>query len=87
MKRVLAGLALFALCALPFAPSANADEYKRYESDMFLRYIAYAVHPIGIALEYGVGRPIHWLVSRPDLDIWTGHKVDEDVTYEYFEWE
>ncbi len=49
-----------------------------------LRLCAYALHPIGTALEYGVCRPIHWLVSRKHLRIIFGHNVNEDD--KYFEW-
>lgn len=86
MKKLSVVLLLTAaLCALP-SPAA-AHEYDRDDSDMWIRYLAYALHPIGIALEYGVTRPIHWLVSSsPNRSIIFGHKVTEDINYDYFEW-
>jgi len=39
-----------------------------------LRIAAYAVHPIGFALEWLVTRPIHALVSQPELEKVFGHK-------------
>ncbi len=39
-----------------------------------LRIAAYAVNPIGYALEWLVARPIHALVSQPELQKVFGHK-------------
>ena len=63
-----------------------AHDYDRDDSDYPLRYVAYLVHPVGIAVEYAVLRPIHWLVSRPNLNIVFGHETDKD-TENKFEWE
>ena len=87
MRKKLALLWLVAALTVCFAPAASAHQYDRDNSDMWLRYVAYALHPVGIALEYGVTRPIHWVVSQPHLNIVFGHKVTEDVSYNYFEWE
>lgn len=85
-KRIFAALLLGAMM-FAVAPAANADEYDRDDSDMWLRYVAYAVHPIGIAVEYYVLRPIHYVVSKPDLNIWFGHEVTEECSYDYLRWE
>lgn len=75
---------LFAL-ALLLAPTAGwSHDYDRDDSDYPLRYVAYAVHPVGIAVEYTVLRPIHWIVSRPVLNVIFGHDPREDDIY--FEW-
>ena len=87
MRKKLALVFFLAALIVSFAPAASAHEYDREESDMWLRYVAYALHPVGIALEYGVARPIHWVVSQPNLNILFGHEVSEDASYEYFEWE
>jgi len=64
---------------------ASAHDYQRGSTDgHVLRLVAYVVHPIGIALEYGITRPVHWVASQPHLDILLGHKAAPgDV---YFEW-
>ena len=79
-------VALFALALLALPLSAPAHEYDRNDSDYPLRYIAYVAYPLGIAVEYGVLRPIHWVVSRANLSIIFGHepRAGED---NYFTWE
>ena len=86
MKKTLLA-ALFALALLGLPATSQAHVYDRDDSDYPLRYVAYAVHPIGIAVEYALLRPIHWVVSRPNLDIIFGHdprREAEECTY--FEW-
>ncbi|MCL5271639.1 MAG: hypothetical protein M1457_14040 [bacterium] len=83
-KLLVAALLATALLALP--ARAGAHEYVRGDSDYPLRYIAYALHPFGIAVEYTVLRPIHWVVSQPDLDIVFGHEPTPDESKNYFEW-
>jgi|SRR5581483_11175561 len=39
-----------------------------------LRLAAYALHPVGYALEWLVTRPIHAVVSQPELERIFGHK-------------
>jgi hypothetical protein len=85
MKKLMCA-ALFA-AALMLAPGrAGAHTYDRDDSDYPLRYVAYALHPLGIAAEYLVLRPIHWVVSRPNLDIVFGHEPHESDDPNYFEW-
>jgi len=82
-KRVYALMFALALLALPALSQAHS--YDRDDSDYPLRYVAYAVNPIGIAVEYGVLRPIHWIVSQPSLCIIFGHVPREGD--ETFVWE
>ena len=63
---------------------ALAHDYDSDDSDYPLRYAAYVVHPVGIAVEYAVLRPIHWVVSRPHLRVIFGH--DPRPKDKYFEW-
>jgi len=65
--------------------TARADSYQRLSTDgHVLRLVAYVLHPVGIVLEYGITRPVHWVVSQPHLDILLGHKAQPgDV---FFEW-
>lgn len=83
-KTLLAGAFALALLAMPSLGSAH--QYDRDDSDYLPRYVAYAVYPIGIALEYGLLRPIHYMVSQPDLCIIFGHQPCESEDYDYFEW-
>ena len=77
LHRSLAGLALCAL-VLASASPALADEYDARRAGHPLRLVAYAVHPIGVALDWLLFRPGHWLVSQPGLDYVFGHDVDEE---------
>ena len=87
MRKYLLAVA-FALMVLALPSVSQAHVYDRDDSDHPLRYLAYAVHPIGIALEYAVLRPIHWVVSQPNLDIIFGHEPrPEKEKGTYFKWE
>ncbi len=79
-------IALFALCVLAVTQTSHADRYQRAQNDNPFRLVAYVLHPIGIAAEYVVMRPVHWVVSQPQLDVVFGHQshVRDDGTY--FEW-
>lgn len=70
------GFMLTALIAMLMAVPirSQAHDYDRDDSDHPLRYIGYALHPLGIAVEYGVLRPIHCFVSAtPRRNLWFGH--------------
>ena len=71
MKKALYAV-LLALALLAVPTRAAAHQYDRDDSDYPLRYVAYVVHPIGIAIEYALLRPIHYLVSQPNASIWFG---------------
>ena len=86
MKNKLMGV-LFALALLLIPAISQAHDYDRDDSDYPLRYVAYVVHPFGIAAEYAVLRPIHWLVSRPNLDILFGHEPRKSDEKDFFKWE
>ena len=66
MKRSIAGLSLVALLALSGSawavPNDEYDDSQAYP----LRVAAYILNPVGVALEYVIFRPIHWVVSRND---------------------
>lgn len=79
--------ALFAATLLLAPSTAQAHEYDRDDSDYPLRYVAYVFYPVGMAVEYAVLRPIHWLVSQPHADIAFGHEPREPEDHNYMEWE
>ncbi len=63
------------LCAVPFR--SQAHEYDTDDSEHPLRVIAYALHPVGIAAEYLIFRPIHCLVSYNETTAWLfGHETE-----------
>ena len=55
---------LFSLSSVSFA-----DQYKRGSEDDYPgRILAYVVHPFGMALEYAVTRPVHWITKQTELN-------------------
>lgn len=61
--------------ALAFlASSASADDYDPKRAGHPLRIAAYILHPVGVALDYLIMRPAHWLVSHEPLDEIFGHE-------------
>jgi hypothetical protein len=76
-SRSYAALALVAL-VLAWASPAAADEYDARRAGHPLRMVAYALHPIGVALDWLLFRPGHWVVSQPPFDHIFGHDVDEE---------
>lgn len=55
---------------------AYYDEYDDSEAHP-LRLVAYALHPVGYTLEWLVLRPIHAIVSQPQLEPVFGHYPHE----------
>jgi hypothetical protein len=76
MTKLLGALMLLWLAALPLRANAH-DAYDDSESHP-LRLVAYVVHPVGFALEWLVTRPIHFVVSHPQLERVFGHVPHED---------
>lgn len=67
------------VCTLPL--SAYSGEYDDFEDSHPLRIIAYPVHAVGYTLEWLITRPIHTLVSQPDLVSVFGHN-ENDFSFE-----
>ena len=67
-----------AVLAFLVAPaSAYYDQYDDYEDSHPLRIAAYPVHAAGYAIQWLVTRPIHALVSQPELNPVFGHYSDD----------
>ncbi len=69
--------AVTAALVLTLPLSAYSGEYDDFEDSHPLRIIAYPVHAIGYTLEWLITRPIHALVSQPDLEPVFGHTDNE----------
>ena len=76
LGRGLAAAALLA-CLVAVAGPAAADEYDAHRAGHPLRLAGYILHPVGVALDYLIFRPAHFLVSQPVLSTIFGHDVDE----------
>ena len=79
MKKLLLGLGLGLTVVMAAGPTAAYahDAYDDSQSNP-LRLIAYAVNPLGYGLEWLVMRPIHFVVSQPQLERVFGHGPHED---------
>lgn len=67
-------LALAGALVLAGASPALADDYDQERAGHPLRILAYVVHPVGVALDYLLLRPAHWLVSQEPLKTVFGHE-------------
>ena len=71
--RAVAALILSLGLLFSAAPAAMADEYDEDMAGHPLRIIAYVLHPIGVAIDYLIMRPAHWLVSQEPMKTVFGH--------------
>ena len=69
------------LVAVPAIGRAH-DAYDDTQSHP-LQLIAYAIHPIGYAIEWAVMRPIHFVVSQPGTERVFGHTPHESPFGDY----
>jgi hypothetical protein len=65
---------LLAAALLLSALPASADEYDPRRAGHPLRIIAYALHPVGVAFDYLLFRPAHWLGHQEPLRTIFGHR-------------
>jgi hypothetical protein len=78
MKRHLLCLAAAsALLVLAAVPARAHDAYDDSQSHPLL-LASYALNPVGVALEWLVTRPIHFVASQPKLETIFGHKPHEN---------
>jgi len=86
-SRVFGFLIGLGMAFLPVGAFA-ADQYDESQSNP-LRIVAYAVHPVGVILEWAVARPLHWLVSAtPEQEYLFGHRphppmFDDVISYDF----
>lgn len=70
----LAISALLCAVVLGLATPGFADEYDGESAGHPLRIVAYALHPFGVAIEYLLVRPAHWIVSHEPMKTVFGHE-------------
>ena len=81
MRKALCGLGLgVALMIAVVGAPASAEAHDAYDDSESnpLRLVAYLLHPVGFATEWLAMRPIHFLVSQPQLERVFGHVPHED---------
>ena len=66
--------ATLCVVAMLMASPALADEYDEDSAGHPLRLIAYVLHPVGVAIDYLIMRPAHWLVSQEPMKTVFGHE-------------
>jgi hypothetical protein len=66
-------VAVLALSLLAVARPAAAHDYDPQYEGHPLRMLAYAVHPLGVLLDYAFFRPMHWIGSHEPLRTIFGH--------------
>ena len=71
-RSLLAGAVALALLA--GAAPAGADEHVSKRAGHPLRIVAYVVHPVGVAIDYLILRPAHWIGSYEPFKTIFGHQ-------------
>jgi hypothetical protein len=64
------------LVLLGGAAPVAADDYEPKRAGHPLRILAYVVHPVGVALDYLIMRPVHWVGSYEPFRTLFGHESD-----------
>jgi len=72
--RRFAAAGVLATLVAAAAPAALADDYDPDRAGHPLRIVAYVVHPIGVAFEWLVMRPAHWVVNHEPFSTIFGHE-------------
>jgi hypothetical protein len=75
MRAILAAAVIVGL--LGAASPAAADDYDPLRAGHPLRIIAYALHPVGVAFDYLLFRPAHWLGHKEPIRTIFGHTGDQ----------
>jgi len=79
-KFILVGLLIAVFFVLTLV--SGAADYKRGADDNPVLILSYVAHPIGMAAEYLVARPIHWITKQVNLNKIFGSKnTTEDKSF------
>lgn len=81
MKRLLATFLLAGMFVFTSGVVRAEDGREpEYEDSMMhpLHLAAYVLHPVGYAVEWLIGRPFHYIISRPQLDRVFGYQSQDD---------
>jgi len=73
MPRATLAAVIMALVLALTAPTAQADEYEADRAGHPVRILAYVLHPFGVALDYLVFRPAHWVGHQEPFKTLFGH--------------
>ncbi len=86
MKKLIgAGLIAATMCFSAPALAHDRAVNDQYEDAVMhpLRLAFYAIHPIGYAAEWLIGRPYQYIISRPQLrNIFGWQPLEEEATYQ-----
>jgi hypothetical protein len=82
MRTLIAGLGVVGMLVMGTTSARAHDAYDDSESHP-LRLVAYAVHPVGFALEWLVTRPLHFVVSNKGFERMFGHVPHESAYGSY----
>lgn len=66
-------------CALALAlvaTSAHADDHRPERAGHPLKVLATLLHPVGVAIDWAIMRPAHWLAEREPVKTLTGHEQE-----------
>lgn len=74
MRRAAAAAAAAAF--LGVSSPAFADDYDPEYAGHPLRILAYVVHPVGVAIDYLIMRPAHWVGNHQPFATIFGHRID-----------
>jgi hypothetical protein len=74
LQRFALTLLALAMMAIASATPSRADDYDEKSAGHPLRIIAYVLHPVGVAIDYLLLRPAHWLGNREPLKTIFGHE-------------
>jgi hypothetical protein len=72
--RAVAGAVIAAVVLALAAPAARADDYESDRAGHPVRILAYVLHPFGVALDYLVFRPAHWVGHQEPFKTIFGHE-------------
>src|SRR5205085_7373543 len=80
MKRVIVVVLVSCVLVLGSGAARAAEHEPEYEDSFMhpLRLASYFIHPIGFVAEWLIGRPLHYVVSRPDLARVFGYQSTEE---------